>query len=47
MLQLVSMTLGRLTPHDEDGAVGWLALGILVGAILVVIAIVQLVIPGD
>jgi hypothetical protein len=46
MSQLVSMLLGRLMPR-EDGAVGWLALGILLGAILVIIAIVQLLIPGD
>jgi len=46
MSQLVPRLLGRLMPH-ENGAVGWLALGILLGAILVIIAIVQLLIPGD
>ena len=46
MSQFLSMMLGRLMPH-ENGAVGWLALGILLGAILVIIAIVQLLIPGD
>ena len=37
------VTLGR----DERGAIGWLILGIIIGVILVIVAIVQLLIPGD
>ena len=35
--------------RDEGGAVaiGWLALGILIGAALIVFAIIKFLIPGD
>jgi hypothetical protein len=33
--------------REERGAIGWLILGIIIGVILVIVAIVQLLIPGD
>ena len=33
--------------RDERGAVGWLILGIVLGVILVIWAVVALIIPGD
>lgn len=45
--QLVSMLSARLDLSGENGAIGWLALGIVIGVILVIVAIVQLLIPGD
>jgi hypothetical protein len=37
----------RFDVRREDGAVGWLILGVVIGAIIVVVLIVQLLIPGD
>lgn len=39
--------LDRRIPRDEDGAVGWLLIGIVVGVLLVIGLIVKLLIPGD
>ena len=39
--------LNRVDLQRDDGAVGWLVLGVLLGAIIVVVVIVQLLIPGD
>ncbi|HXF36647.1 MAG TPA: hypothetical protein VNO17_05630 [Actinomycetota bacterium] len=33
--------------RQERGAVGWLILGIVIGVILVIWAIVALIVPGD
>jgi hypothetical protein len=44
---LQSLASYYLNLRRDDGAVGWLVLGVLLGAILVVIMIVQLLIPGD
>jgi hypothetical protein len=33
--------------REERGAVGWLILGIVIGVILVIWAIVALIVPGD
>jgi hypothetical protein len=47
---LLTWFQGRIeTLKDEHGAVavGWLALGILLGAILVVFAIIKFLIPGE
>lgn len=32
---------------DERGAVGWLLIGIIVGALLIIGLIIKLLIPGD
>ena len=48
--ELLTWFQGRVeTLRDDRGdvAVGWLALGILLGAILVVFAIVKFLIPGE
>jgi hypothetical protein len=37
----------RIDLRRQDGAIGWLILGIIIGAILIIILIVQLLIPGD
>ena len=39
--------LYRSMRTDEDGAIGWLTLGIIIGAILVVVLLIKLLIPGD
>ena len=31
----------------EDGAIGWLVVGILIGVVLVIFGIIKFVIPGD
>ncbi|MDQ4124059.1 MAG: hypothetical protein M3134_00470 [Actinomycetota bacterium] len=37
----------RVRPREEDGAIGWLALGIIIGVLLVIFGIVKFLIPGD
>jgi hypothetical protein len=39
--------LARKVHRDEDGAVGWLLIGMILGAILIVVLIIKLLIPGD
>lgn len=39
--------LDRRTGSDEQGAIGWLAIGIIIGALLVIGLIIKLLIPGD
>ncbi len=47
MLETIFSTIRALS-RDEDGlAIGWLVLGILVGAALVVFAIIKFLIPGE
>ena len=43
----VMEVLDRKIPRDEDGAVGWLLIGIVLGVLLVIGLIVKLLIPGD
>jgi hypothetical protein len=43
LLSLIS----RIDLRREEGAIGWLILGVIIGAILIIILIVQLLIPGD
>jgi hypothetical protein len=48
--ELIGWLQGRIETMREDRgavAVGWLALGVLLGAILVVFAIVKFLIPGE
>ncbi len=45
--QLVSAIAARIRLRPEDGAIGWLVLGVIIGAILIIILLVQLIIPGD
>jgi len=33
--------------RTEDGAIGWLILGVVIGAILIIVLVVQLIIPGN
>ncbi|HEX2031096.1 MAG TPA: hypothetical protein VHL78_06825 [Actinomycetota bacterium] len=37
----------RLSLHREDGAIGWVVLGIVIGIGLIVFAIIKFLIPGD
>ena len=37
----------RKVDRDENGAIGWLLIGIIVGVLLVVAGIIKLLIPGD
>jgi len=39
--------LRTIGPRDENGAIGWLALGVLIGAVLIIVLLVKLLIPGD
>lgn len=39
--------LVRAMRSDEDGAIGWLTLGIVIGAILIVVLIIKFLIPGE
>lgn len=51
MSSFLTGIISRLTPahRDEDGAVaiGWLALGIVIGVALVIFAIIKFLIPGE
>ena len=51
MSAIVSAIMSRMTEmhRDEEGAVaiGWLALGILIGMVLIVFAIIKFLIPGE
>ena len=38
---------GEERMNDERGAIGWLVIGIIVGALLVVFGIIKFLIPGD
>ena len=48
-LPLLSYLSGRLGAlrREESGAVGWLVVGVILGAIRVVVLIIKLLIPGD
>ena len=46
MLQLLQYTWTRLL-RDQQGAVGWLVVGILLGVALVVFGIIKFLIPGE
>lgn len=46
ILQWLSAPLARLR-EEQTGAVGWLIVGIIVGAIGIIVLIVKLLIPGD
>jgi hypothetical protein len=45
--RLLDSFFRTIGPRDEDGAIGWLALGILIGAVLIIVLLVKLLIPGD
>lgn len=51
MSGILTGLINRLTPvhRDEHGAVaiGWLALGIVIGVALVIFAIIKFLIPGE
>lgn len=47
MMMTVMAALDRRVPRDEDGAIGWLLIGIVLGVLLVIGLIVKLLIPGD
>jgi hypothetical protein len=50
MSGILSAILSRLAPaRGEEGAVaiGWLLLGIVIGVVLVVFAIIKFLIPGE
>ena len=43
---LLSALVGRIEPRDEEGAIGALILGIIIGAALIIFGIIKLLIPG-
>ena len=45
-MPLLQMIENRLR-LDERGAVGWLLIGMIVGALLIIGLIIKLLIPGD
>lgn len=45
-MTLLQMVQSRVR-IDERGAVGWLLIGMIVGALLIVGLIIKLLIPGD
>lgn len=47
VMMTVVEALDRRVPRDEDGAIGWLLIGIVLGVLLVIGLIVKLLIPGD
>ena len=47
MWMAVADALDRVVERDEDGAIGWLLIGIVLGVLLVIGLIVKLLIPGD
>jgi NhaP-type Na+/H+ or K+/H+ antiporter len=49
MVRMLLAQIHHLVPRlrRQEGAVGWLVIGVIIGAILVVGLIVKLLIPGD
>jgi hypothetical protein len=46
LIRLLRSHFGALR-REEDGAIGWLIVGIVIGAVVIIVLLVQLVIPGD
>lgn len=47
ILEFLQESLLRRAHRDERGAIGWLAIGIIIGVLLVIGGIIKFLIPGE